>query len=386
MEIEHYEHDGPDGVRIDNQNDTKRPDPATVCKKIGERPWRLGIYRKENWGNWLHRMSPYVGKTTPSMAHWLLRFSAAEGDVVLDPFCGVGTIPLEADFLGRRSIGVDLNPYGFCITRAKFNRHDPDELVNWLEEVELDLDNVSTSAVSDFVRQYYDPQTLKEWLALREEVLREKQDFILGCLLGILHGHRPGHLSAITSLVIPYPPKSEPEYREVIPRVISKVRRTSQDGYPLKSRGRAILGDSRKLVIQDDSVDLILSSPPYFDTLDYVQDNRLRLEFLGFDQDGRASLKSEFLQNRKSYLSEMDKAGKEMLRVLKPGSLCVLILGDLHTGRSVVRTAERISERYQALGFETLGIVEDPMPEKKAVPSIHKRKKMDRILVMCNTS
>ena len=55
-------------------------------------------------------MSAYVGKIKPGMAHWLIKDITQKGDTILDPFCGVGTVPLEADFLERKSYGIDLSP------------------------------------------------------------------------------------------------------------------------------------------------------------------------------------------------------------------------------------------------------------------------------------
>jgi len=93
-----------------------------MIKMIEERPWKTGEFQFQNWGNWLHHMSAYVGKLKPGMAHWLIRVSTIPGDIILDPFSGIGTVPLEADLMGRKGIGIDLNPYAAAISRAKFDR------------------------------------------------------------------------------------------------------------------------------------------------------------------------------------------------------------------------------------------------------------------------
>ena len=90
-----------------------------LLKTVG---WRDEPYDKQHWGNWLHSVSPYQGRMTPSLAHWLIKIFTQKGDIVLDPFMGVGTIPLEADFLKRNVIGIDLNIYGFIVAKGKFER------------------------------------------------------------------------------------------------------------------------------------------------------------------------------------------------------------------------------------------------------------------------
>jgi DNA modification methylase len=107
-----------------------------VCKKV---QWREQPYDKQHWGNWLHSLSPYQGRLTPSFAHWLVRIFSTKDMVVFDPFCGVGTVPLEADFLGRSAIGNDLNPYAYLVAKGKFDRRPIDEHLNYLKNISVDV-------------------------------------------------------------------------------------------------------------------------------------------------------------------------------------------------------------------------------------------------------
>ena len=255
--------------------------PRFVVETLKARQWKNPPYKAQNWGNWLHHMSAYVGKMKPAMANVIIKTISKPGQKILDPFSGVGTVPLEADLEGRVGIGLDLNPYAFAITRAKFDRHEMTSHLEWLNSQKMDTTKVDISKVSDFAKQFYHPETLKEILLLKERMENEKRYFLIGCLLGIIHGHRVGHLSAKTSLVIPYEPTTEPEYRSVIPRLRNKVERMYINDFPLSTSSKAIFGDARKIPLEDESVDHIVSSPPYYDTLDYVQDNKLRIEFSG---------------------------------------------------------------------------------------------------------
>ena len=81
------------------------------------------MYEKQSWGHSLHRIGPYVGRIKQSFAHFLISSLSKPKETILDPFCGIGTIPLEADFLKRKTIANDLNPYAYLITKAKFDRN-----------------------------------------------------------------------------------------------------------------------------------------------------------------------------------------------------------------------------------------------------------------------
>jgi hypothetical protein len=111
---------------------------------------------------------------------------------------------------------------------------------------------------------------------------------------------------------------------------------------------------------------------------------------LGLNGSQISELKKDLIQQEDNYLSEMESVGKELLRILKHHSLCVFVLGDLHKGEIMRNTAAEISELYEKIGFEMIGVVEDeiPLARRTAVKwhgrqNLEKRKsKFDRVLVM----
>ncbi|MGC8621992.1 MAG: DNA methyltransferase, partial [Caldisphaera sp.] len=326
----------------------------------------------------------------PAFAHWLIKIASRPKDIILDPFCGIGTIPLEADLMGRKAIGFDLNDYAVAISKAKFDRRTLNDNLTWLSEVKLNEDAVKIDNVSDYVKQFYHPKTLSEILSLKEAMIRDHRDFLLGCLLGIAHGHRPQYLSAWTGYIVPFTPKIRPEYKMVMPRMIAKVKRVYQTEVPLETNAVIKKCDAREKNVPDDSVDLVISSPPYFNTIDYTASNKLRLALLGVEGDNISRLKNNLIQNEKDYLKQMALVGKRLVESLKDGSLCIFVLGDLHNGDTFRNTAIEISELYKSLGFETLAIIEDEIPLARRIANKwngneklnQTRRKMDRILLM----
>lgn len=363
-----------------------------ILSKINERPWTKGEYKKQNWGPWIHRISSYVGRIKPAFAHWLISICSKRGDTILDPFCGIGTIPLEADLLGRRAIGIDLNPYAYYISKAKFDRCPLQEQLDFLNTLTLNTKEINVNKIPSFVKEYYHPQTLKELFALKNVLLKEDRFFLLGCLLGIAHGHRPQHLSIKTGYIIPYIPNPKPPvvYKEVIPRLNEKVERMYTDDFPLTTNGTIFQGDARNMPLKDKSVDLVITSPPYYHTLDYVAANNLRLAILGYGPEKQRILKNNLIQDRKNYLNEMNKIASELLRVLKSGSLCIFVLGDVHMPTYSLNTAKDIAGIYSKRGFIIHDIISDEIPANRTTivkfngkEGIKQKKaKMDRILVM----
>src|SRR5690348_12717398 len=71
------------------------------------------------WGHSLHPMCSYLASFPASLAHAFIARYSRPGDVVLDPFSGRGTVPLQAAAEGRIGAGNDLNPFAWCLTAAK---------------------------------------------------------------------------------------------------------------------------------------------------------------------------------------------------------------------------------------------------------------------------
>lgn len=365
-----------------------------ICNQVS---WRKQPYDKQHWGNWLHSLSPYQGRLTPSFVHWLIRIFSSTDMTILDPFCGVGTVPLEADFLNRKSIGNDLNPYAYLVSKGKFDRRPIEEYLNYLKEISDDVVHNKTQIdnIPKWIKDYFHSKTLKEIVCINKKLEDDEQYFLRAGLMGVLHGNRPGYLSVYTGCIIPMKPRSKDhpkfrpekdskEYRGVIPRLAAKVMRMHQTGFELKMNGKIICQDARNMnLIEDNSVDVVICSPPYYNTLDYATQNRVRLFFLGYDLEKQGDLKKELIQKKSSYIEEMIKVGKELKRVVIPEGYIVCVLGDVVGKNKSINTAENVAEVYQDIGYEKLGIINDEIPINKRA-SGSKSKKFDRILIMKN--
>ncbi len=364
-----------------------------IIKEIHKKKWKFEPYKKQNWGHWFHSIAPYVGRIKPAFAHWIIKDSTNKNDVILDPFCGVGTVLLESDLLGRKSVGVDLNPYAIRIAKAKFDRNGLDKEIKFLENIKIETMNINLSKIPKEIKEYYHPKTLKEIICLINILNKQKKDFLFGCLLGIIHGHRPQHLSMRTGYILPYIPSPKPiaEYRELIPRMISKIKRMYKDEIKISSDCKIINENILTARILNESIDKIISSPPYYNTLDYVSANRIRLWFAGINFEKQTELKSNLFQHKNSYLEDMLKVGKKLHSTLKKNGQIFFVLGDVHISKkTTLYTAENISDLYSSIGFKTEAIIKDSIPAEKTTivkyggqDSIDKKKeKFDKILIL----
>jgi SAM-dependent methyltransferase len=356
----------------------------------------------------LHQLAPYVGKLKSGMVRVLLEEFTKEGEVVLDPFCGSGVVPLEAVLLSRHAAGNDLNPYAYVLTMGKL--FPPRSLGEGLakacvlaDRVEAESSDEDLSCVPRWVRDFFHPRTLREVVAAFRILRKEKDCFLLSCLLGILHHVRPGFLSYPASHLTPYLRKNKYpraeysemyQYRDLRSRLLAKVERAFSRPPEMKSffrmQRRVFQQNAMSLPLEAGEIDAIVSSPPYFGALDYGRDNRLRLWFLGVED--YKILDEKLTADDSVYVPQMNRCLAEMMRVLKPDGYCVLVLGDVHRDGKMRKTAEivcqlagqtYVRERDAWLySFRTYAIVTDEIPDERRSRRNTKTTKHERIVIM----
>ena len=364
-------------------------DAIELIKKI---PWKQGNYVRQSWPNWLHHMAPYAGRMTPQIAHWLIRSFSYKGETILDPFCGIGTVPLEANLLGRNSVGFDLNPYAYITASAKMERKPVSYHLKFLDSLKLNQNSKILKNVPEWVHEFYNEKTLSELLDLIMILKSKKKKFLLGCLIGVAQGHRVGHLSKASALTLPYKPRPDDPglYKEVLPRLINKVKRMYKDGFDGLPIGEIKRIDARNMTLDDNTIDCVISSPPYMDNLDYVSANRLRLALMGYFNEKAKKLGSKLKYKKENYLEMMDQVCSEISRVLKPKKTCVLIIGDIHNKKNPIKTSDILKDSFMKNNLKLVSEIEDYIPFNRSVQrtprmaNSTKPLRKDRILILQN--
>jgi SAM-dependent methyltransferase len=332
----------------------------------------------------LHELSPYLGKMRPELAAWAVNACTNPGDRIYDPFCGSGTVLVEAQSRSRIATGTDLNPYAVLLSKAKVNAlagtlpsTGSDFVEKYLPRVEQLRPELSTKDVSQELRNLYHPDTLVSLLAWTRVLQNEGDDFGLACLMGIAHHQRPGFLSYPASHTVPYlrnksfPRESFPElyeYRDVESRLARKIDRAISRLPDLRiahREGTVIHGHSGD--IDGESIfDAIITSPPYMGQLHYGRDNRIRLELLGYtnwqELDSSVSPRlNVFLERSFGWLADWS-------RLLKPGGTLSILVGD-KTNTTKRPFADLVANLVLDSGksYKEVGSSVSPIPSRRRV-------------------
>lgn len=324
----------------------------------------------------LHQIAPYIGKMKSTMAKQLIREYSKKGSLILDPFVGSGVVALESLIEGRSIIAGDINPYAIILTKGKLEA--PLNLVDALAKVDhyLKLMRKAESmkqleTVPCWVKEFFHPETLAEIINLNSILMESKEYFLQSCLLGILHHQRPGFLSFPSSHLVPYlrtrsfPREKYPElyeYRAVEPRLKAKVQRVYRrfpEIDPMLHRA-CYQGDAARVQFKANTIDAVITSPPYMNALDYARDNRLRLWFLGTNElekyDERVDTEKKFIKLMTNCLLKLNVA-------VKKGGHCIFVLGEIRTQykATIIDRFLDIIDRID--GFRIDEVLKDNIPD-----------------------
>jgi len=238
--------------------------------------------------------------------------------------------------LGRAGIGIDLSPYAVTLIRAKARPSSPEQVAERIKAIEAQSLLVECPAdIPMQVREFFHEKTLREIVGFRSALdpVDDVDNFVLALMCGILHGGRPGFLSRQTRDIIPLKPLGPAEHRRVAPRLSAKLRRVFSKPLPGEFKpGEAYWADSRDLsFLPEDSVDMILTSPPFFETTEFVRHNWLRLWLVGWSLDEQRDRAKQFIGEKAAQLdrfeSDLSAVLAEAVRCLRPGGIAVVHSG-----------------------------------------------------------
>lgn len=285
-----------------------------------------------------HWIYPYKGKFHPQMIRALLNIiGLKEGDIVFEPFSGSGTTSLEAQLLGINFVGIDISP--LCVIQGRVKTesiHVLDEILRTKEEViskfEPNLFSLETNyyemierlTSDERVRNFYKMARL---LAVSDNS-RRKRDFGTSFIKNL-------------NLMI----YSIKDFVGITERLNLKLGNVETK-----------IGDSRDIKLSDNSIDGIITSPPYSIALDYVQNDVHSFKDLGYDV---LKMKNDFIGVRGTgksrvelYNEDMKKSYSEMYRILKPNKYAVIVIGNATYQGKEVKTVEFAIEYMESLGFK----------------------------------
>lgn len=342
----------------------------------GSDGFQVPIYQNEFWtskqraASRLHEIS-YRACFKPQLPRFFIERLTQPGDMVLDPFMGRGTTLLEAALLGRTPLGCDANPLCRKLIAPRLN---PPAIFEVTERLEI-IDFNSDVETPDELSVFYHPRTLRHLCALRAYLLKRERrrqldsidEWIQMVALNRLTGHSPGFFSVYT-----LPPnqavsiesqarinkrlRQKPDFRSVPELILAKTKSllgnlTDENRRTLHAaaaKAKVLTCASQSLPqIPDGVVDLVVTSPPFLNVVDYAADNWLRCWFVGIESRPEPFQTHANLDN---WRKDMESALAEIYRVVRPGGWVAFEVGEIQRGK--IQLEDTVIPAGISAGFE----------------------------------
>lgn len=249
--------------------------------------WDFGREGKANYS--VHTIGEYPSKIRPIVFSLVVDRFSKIGDTILDPFCGCGTLAIEAKLQGRNSINYDINPNAIDLTKKKLDALTKEEMIRAVNELIKDLEKNFQTVLGNGDIQY---KSKLRQVQAQKEVKRLKKRL------------------------------------EMI---------NDDDSIFNKTKHVVEVRDSRELPLSDESVDAIITDIPYASMIKYSD-----------LPDDLSTIK-----DYPTFLNELTKSFKEIVRVLKKGKYCVIFVADYRVGaaRRILPVHSDVIQIMQNLGL-----------------------------------
>jgi hypothetical protein len=345
------------------------------------------------------RMAPGIALQVMSEAEECLR--------VLDPMMGSGTVLAMARSQGHQAIGYDIDPLAVLISKVWTTATDVDEVREEAEDVLESAQSLfgslsygdaypedSDEETRSFIRYWFDGYSRRQLTALSHSISQIRctttrnvlwcgfSRLIIakqaGASLAMDLSHSRPHRSFTTA-----PAKPFPGFLNSVDRVLENVisRRELDRGHAPK----ACMGDARDLPLRKGSIDLVLTSPPYLNAIDYIRCSKFSLVWMGMgvgslrevratsvgtevgadkEQDDpeterlidslnvRDSMTPRHQRILARYIGDMRDAMTQVARVLSSSGKAVYVVGENTLRGSYIRTSRIVSELAATVGLK----------------------------------
>jgi DNA modification methylase len=298
-------------------------------------------------------------------------FNIESGQTVFDPFCGSGTTLLACRQLGINSIGYDVLPISVFASTVKTRNYDKEELrAAALELFKNKFEKPIKKDVPPIIRRSFNKYAIEDMLFFRRHIMKLEpmtRDFLL---LGLIKASMNvswawkdgGVIKTKKRGTIPL----RPVFRHVVKRMIKDIDESRNVSTIVK------YADSRVLDLEDNSIDSVITSPPYLNNIDYTKiysienwfvhdildapEHPIR-SYIGSAAD--AEFMPELPPQARAYFKDMNMVLNELHRVCKSGGHVCMVVGNAYfTDMQVIIESDLIlAELAEKIGFDVEKII-----------------------------
>ncbi len=380
-----------------------------------------------------HDLHAFAAKFPPQIARTFIRGLTKPGQIILDPMVGSGTTLVEALVEGRWGIGFDIDPLAMRLSKVKTTPLDLEllkqtgervlsqaaSLLSDTEEINRKLAGQFDDRTKEFIDYWFLPSTQRELMALATAI-SQVADIPTRQFLELTFSStivtKSGGVSRARDLAHTRPhldkdkvPKNAlDQFSTRLIKNLKSIAKLKMNGVPAV----AVTGDARLMPLRSESIDLIVTSPPYANAIDYVRAHKFSLVWFGESVLRLKELRAQYIGSERidhssrillpfgvrevieqlaqldstkaavlhKYYTEMTSVFREMFRVLRPDSPAIVVVGSSMMRGVNVRTHSCLSEIAVGLGFDLVGVARRKLDrDKRMMPASFGRRQTSTI-------
>lgn len=390
-------------------------------------------FHGEGTGYASHDLHAFAAKFPPQLPRAFIRGLTNPGDTVLDPMMGSGTAVVEALLEGRRGVGLDIDPLALRVSHVKTTPLDTQAvrsagfrvitrahaLVTNTERMDRALANQFDERTKGFIDYWFTRTTQRELTALILTIQRVTDASVrrfLELTFSSIIMTKSGGVSRARDLAHSRPHLDNTKVpKDAIKQFSFRLRKNLASIAEFKANGTTailVAGDARCMPLTDGTVDLIVTSPPYANAIDYMRAHkfslvwfgepvsdlsRLRADYIGSERRGQPSHlklpeRSETIIGQlaerdpakaailRKYFVEMRSVLAEMYRVLRDDSVAIIVVGTSMMRGLDIQTHYCLADLAAGLGFEIVGVVQRALDRNKRMMPARFGKKTDSMI------
>ncbi|MFQ6009894.1 MAG: DNA methyltransferase [Candidatus Aenigmatarchaeota archaeon] len=285
---------------------------------------------------------------------FLSEFKVPKDSIVFDPFCGVGTTLLACKQRGIMSIGMDISPLTVFVSRVKTRDYSIEELEKVVKEaLKWKFTKPKRLPQEKWLRKVFSIWALEDIMFYRKkifEIEEEKaRDFLL---LGLIDSamkcsfaYKDGALVRIKRR--PVAPVAK-MFKYKIRRMLKDLRKKPLPEVPVEVE----IGDARNIELSDNSIDFVITSPPYMNKIEYTRIYKTEFSlFFNLPETKLRAYVGEGEDTEKAYFKDMSKVLDELFRTCRPGARIAMVVGGGCFPDRVVEADRLVAELAQEKGF-----------------------------------
>jgi len=319
-----------------------------------------------------HGFHPYPAKYTPQLVNRYLSSFCKQGYTILDPFCGSGTTVVEGAINGINSVGIDLNPIAYIVSKAKSNKYKESDiqLVDKIVKQIRTLNNKTSVDIEipDFPNRnhWFQDNVCLELAVLKQQINLVENSNVKDLLLCAFSKIIVRVSNQDSEVRYTAKNKNHPDgtvYKLFIETLLDYIDVLKANEHSILAKTEIFNGDTLLELnhFTDNHFDFVMTSPPYINTFDYYLYHKLRMFWLDYDHrpvrqkeignHHRIDTK-DFDTAKKEYIDSMSNIMNELSRVSKPNSNFVMIIGDGIVDGITIDMSQVISEICQGSNYK----------------------------------